>query len=107
LARSIASAKRELMVNGPAYWPLRLLPLFAALIALVGVVLPGRPHVPIIAGILFASALALELGGWARATRAYGKPLATAAFVGAAVGGVLLLAFMPLFDTTVDSIAQR
>ena len=92
---------------GPAYWPLRLLPTFACVMGLVGLLLPGPPHLPIVAGLLFGSALALEFGGWARATRAHGKSLATAALVGAVVGGAILLVLAPTLANTVDLVAQR
>jgi hypothetical protein len=92
---------------GPAYWPLRLLPTFACVMGLVGLLLPGPPHLPIVAGLLFGSALALEFGGWARATRAHGRSLATAALVGAVVGAAILLALAPSVGGSIDLVALR
>ncbi len=93
--------------HGPAYWILRLLPLLAAAMGLLGLMLPGRPHLPIVAALLFASGLWLELGGWSRAAAAHGKSLAVAALVGAFVGGAILLALAPTIGAPVDLVASR
>lgn len=91
----------------PSYWLIRLLPLFAAAMGLVGLFLPGRPHLPIVAGLLFGSAVALEFGGWANASRTHAKSLGTAALVGAVVGAAILVAMAPTFGSPVDLIALR
>ena len=88
----------------PAYWPLRLLPAVAAVLGLAGVILPGRPHLPVLAALLFGSALALEFAGWGRATKRHGKTLATAAAVGAGVGVLVLLALAPGLRGTLDPL---
>jgi hypothetical protein len=88
----------------PAYWPLRLLPGVAAVLGLAGVILPGRPHLPVLAALLFGSALALEFGGWGRAMQTHGKTLGAAAVVGAGVGVVVLLALAPGLRGTFDPL---
>lgn len=73
------------------FWPLRLLPTFAALLGAAGLLVARGPMIGV-AGLLLASAAAVELLGWGNWIRTRARSLGLATLAGACACAIALAA---------------
>ena len=85
------------------FWPVRLLPMFAGLLGLSGL-LAARGPVAVIAGMLLVAALALELVGWGQWVRTRARSLGVATLAGACVCAIALVAVSVGGSNAADSV---
>jgi len=88
------------------FWPVRLLPLSAALLGVVGLLVVRGPMAAV-AGLLIAAAGALELFGWGDWVRTRARSLGLATLAGACVCAIALAAVTANRTGVVDPVVAR
>lgn len=88
------------------YWPVRLLPLLAALLGIAGLFVVRGPMVAV-AGMLIAAAAALELFGWGDWVRTRARALGMATLAGACACAIGLAAIAAAESAAIDPIVAR
>lgn len=88
------------------FWPLRLLPTFAALLGVAGLFVARGPMIGV-AGLLLAAAAAVELLGWGDWIRTRARPLGFATLAGACACAIALAAVASGDSVGVDPIVAH
>ncbi len=88
------------------FWPVRLLPLLAALLGAAGLFVVRGPMLAV-AGMLIAAAAALELFGWGERVRTRARALGMATLAGACVCAIALAAIAAGGSSGVDPVVAR
>ena len=85
------------------FWSVRLLPMFAGVLGLCGL-LAARGPMAVLAGMLLTASVALEFVGWGQWVRTRGRSLGMATLAGACVCALALLAVSVSGSGTDDSV---